>query len=251
MLRIRDIDWYYINLASRPDRDNHAREQFQRYNIRARRFEGFTPEEWPGDSTKVDRMRKRTPGAVGCYQSQMHIIRLAQGGDRVVAVCEDDVVLCNDLEKRLDYIDSNLVWDWDIFYLGATFHVPGVWCHHKDCATWGSIGVDAEPTTDPRILRTYGIWGTYAYLVNPKNAAKVCTLFDEHIHQSDGIDHLAIRLGSRLNTFCFIPGCAWQYDSESNIGNGITRFSSFKKLGPYAWTDRMEEFNPLGFDWNP
>jgi GR25 family glycosyltransferase involved in LPS biosynthesis len=250
MFKIDDIDWYYINLASRPDRSAHARDQFSRHGITAHRFEALTPDDWRGDPARTALMRAKTPGAVGCYLSQMRLIQLAENSGRIVAVCEDDVCFCDDLLRRLEHIAEHLTWDWDIFYLGATFHVPGQWCHREGCAEWGSIGVDVEPTDDPRILRTYGIWGTYAYLVNPKNAANVYRLFDDNVHRARGIDDLAIILGPRLNAYCFVPGCAWQYDDWSNIRvGGYTRFSNFKSLGPYVWTDRMEDFDPAGFDW--
>jgi len=244
-----EIDWHYVNLASRPDRNEHAQAQFAKHGIDAKRVEGFLPEEWPGDPAQVERMRKRTPGAIGCYQSQMSIIEKAHGSNKVIAVCEDDVVFCDDLQDRLDYIDNALMWDWDIFYLGATFHVPGEWCNRTDCMEWSHKCCDVETTSDPRIMRTYGIWSTYAYLVNPRNGKKVHNAFDANIHRADGIDHLAIILGPQLNTFCFVPGCAWQYDNQSNIGDGITRFSGFKRLGPYAWADKMDDFDPTRFNW--
>jgi len=245
-----DIDWFYVNLASRPDRNEHAKEQFARHGIKAKRLDAYLPADWDGSEEKVARMRARTPGAIGCYMSQMRLIEAAIGHNYVIAVCEDDVCFCDDLLKRLEYIGKHLTWDWDIFYLGATFHVPGVWCNDPECSDWGAIGCDVKTTPDPRILRTFGIWGTYAYLVNPANAAKVHKTFDKNIYRADGIDHLCILLGPRLKTFCFVPGCAWQYDNQSNIGSGITHFSSFKpRLGPYAWQDRMEDFDPAKYDW--
>ncbi len=249
----QDIAWHYINLASRPDRNRHAMVAFTEVGLPARRFEALTPAQWTGDPAKVARMQAGvpggTPGAIGCYLSQTEVIRTVVDTDKIVAVCEDDICFCNDFPKRLQYITEHLTWDWDIFYLGATFHVPGVWCHHKDCKDWGAIGRDAEPTTDKHIMRVYGEWGTYAYFVNGRNARKVLDLYDANIHRARGIDHLNIILGDRLNSYCFVPGCCWQYDNESNIGTGVTRFSHFKKLGPYAWTDRMEDFNPSTFDW--
>ncbi|KKL63303.1 hypothetical protein LCGC14_2176420, partial [marine sediment metagenome] len=159
-IRWRELEWHYINLASRPDRDLHAKEQFARHGLPVKRFDAFTPDQWPGDPAKVARMMARTPGAVGCHQSQMAVIKTVVGTGHVVAVCEDDIVFCDDLTKRLQYIEDHLTWDWDVFYLGATFHVPGVWCHHADCAEWGPVlGRDAEPTTDKHIMRVYGQWG--------------------------------------------------------------------------------------------
>lgn len=248
-----DLDWYYVNLAERTDRDLHVRKEFQRHSIKATRFEAFTPDEWPGKPEQIEGM-KRTPGAIGCYQSQMHLIRLAQGSERVVVVCEDDVIFCVDLGKRLQYISDNLTWDWDIFYLGATFHTgSNGWFSKPECLEWNYLGNDVALTSDPHILRCPGIWGTYAYLVNPKNAKKVCQLFAKNIYRARGIDHLAILLGPQLNTFCFVPGCASQYDNLSNIGGKGKRwtyFSNFNNLGPYVFTKYMKDFDPTTYDWN-
>jgi len=80
-LKWRDVEWWYINLASRPDRDLHAKEQFARHGLPVKRFDAFTPDQWPGDPAKVARMMARTPGAVGCHQSQMAVIKTVVGAD--------------------------------------------------------------------------------------------------------------------------------------------------------------------------
>lgn len=242
--RWSDIEWWYVNLAERPDRRKHAEAEFARAGIVPRRFEAFHPSDWSGPDWKVQRMRQRTPGAIGCWQSQQHCIRTGQGEGRIVAVCEDDACFCDDLRERVDHLLDVLVWDFDIIWLGATFHCnPSKW--HKD-----TIGRDVECTSDPRIVRTYGIWSTYAYLVNGSSVAKICKLLDDNMHQSDGIDHCAILyLEPALKTFCFVPGCARQYDNRSDIGTGVTVFSNFATLGPYWYADKMEDFDPKEFDW--
>ncbi len=240
----RNAPLWYVNLASRPERNAHARNEFAKAGLAARRFDAFTPNEWPGDPAKVLRMRNRTPGAIGCYQSQTHVMRTERGNAGMVGVFEDDVVFCDDIQARLNYIEEHLTWEWDIFWLGATFHCnPAVW-HLK------TLGRDAERTSDKHILRTYGIWSTYAYFVNGRSVRRVLDAFDQNIHRSDGIDHCTILyVQPVLRTFCFVPGCCWQMDSRSDIGSGITEFSHFKDLGPYAWTKRMEEFQPDEYDW--
>ena len=250
ILSPHDIGWSCVNLASRPDRREHAEQQFAKHDLTVRRFEALTPENWDGPPEKVARMMARTPGAVGCWMSQTEVIRqgVREGLD-LIGVFEDDICLCEDFPKRLEYICSHFPDPWHVFYLGATFHIPGVWCHHPDCSKWGSIGRDVLPTSDPRIVRTPGIWSTYGYLVNSQSASEVLDALDDIMPDSDGIDHAFIRLGTRLNTYCFVPGCCWQYDNQSNIGTGITEFSGFKKLGDYVWTDRMEDFDPATFDW--
>ena len=244
------VQWFYINLDSRPDRRQHAEIEFAKHRIDVKRFKALLPEEWEGSPEKVAKMQAATPGAIGCYHSQISVIQKSVASGLPVAVCEDDVCFSSDLPLRLQYIENHLNWDWDIFYLGATFHVPGVWCRHLDCKDWGPrLGVDAETTEDPHIMRVYGEWGTYAYIINPNNAQKVLDLFDANIHRARGIDHLAIILGDKLNAYAMVPGCAWQYDNQSNIGGGLTVFSRFRSLGPYVWSDSLTDFDSSNYNW--
>lgn len=246
----RNAENWFVNLDSRPDRRASAEAQFAKHGLAARRFAGFTPDEWTGSEPAVARMRARTPGAIGCMQAQMNVIRTVQDSSRIVGVFEDDVIFCEDLTPRLDYIQQRLTWDWDVFYLGGTFHVPGVWCKHADCEPWGpEIGVDMCGTDDPRIMQVFGMWGTYSYFVNGRNARKVLDALEGIMPDSDGIDHAFIRLGDWLNCYCFVPGCAKQFDGQSNIGTGVTHFSHFASLGPYWFQERMEDFDPATFDW--
>lgn len=244
----KPLDWWFINLSSRTDRRDHAEQQFAKQGITANRFEAFLPEEWNGPAEQVQRIKNRTPGAIGCYMSQIEVMRTCDA-DSIVAVCEDDVVFAPDMADRIRYAESALPEDWDVFYLGATFHVPGEWYKDPECASWGHRGVDAEQVGDSRIMRVFGMWGTYAYFVNGAKMEKVVDLLQENCHRSDGIDHNFMELGDKVNAYCMVPGMAWQYDNQSNIGHGVTMFSGFKKLGPYVWADDMYDFDPNVFNW--
>jgi len=61
------IEWHYINLASRPDRDAHARAEFAKAGLGVTRFEAFTPDQWRGTPEQIARMlsvrQGGTPGA--------------------------------------------------------------------------------------------------------------------------------------------------------------------------------------------
>ena len=253
----RSAELWYVNLPHRVDRDAHARQQFQRQGLTARRFEGFKPEECVGwsDDPKIQRMKARTPGAIGCQQSQLHCVRTVQGSeDRIVGIFEDDAVLCEDFKMRLDYIQDHLEaasnGEWDIFWLGGTVHInPPIW--YAQTPGRETAKADIERTSDKHIFRVFGMWSTYAYFVNGRSVRRILELCDQHTHESDGIDHLAILyLEPQLRTFCFLPGCCKQIDGVSDIGTvkgggpGFTTFSHFAKLGPYWYQERMEDFDP-------
>lgn len=244
-----DTDVRYINLAHRTDRDELMRAELDRVGIVAERFEAMTPDAYQGDERKVATMRARTPGAIGCCISQMNLIALAVYLPQNVCILEDDVIFCDDFNERMRYIEDRIDAidpEWDVFSFGACFHLPG------DDRQWhlsDHLGRDFDHTSDPRIKRVYGSWFTYAYVVRAESAKKVLDLLDENCHRSFGIDHNFILLGDRVRAYCFVPGIAFQRDGQSDIGNGITHFSHFRRLGPYVFQPRMAEFDPVTFDW--
>lgn len=248
----------YVNLASRRDRFTHMQGQFKKVGIDAVRTPGILPKEVKGDLSKYQVMLKRTPGALGCHIAQTKIMSDALVRGKHAFVMEDDLVFCSDFQKRLQYIDEfTKTHVWDVIWLGATFHVnPPHWHTGKNKDLLGAtMGRDAELTGDPRMIRTYGCFSTYAYIVNVESIEKILKMLDEHVHESMGIDWLFIKLQPQLHTYSFVPGCVKQMDNKSDIGKGYTIFSGFAKLNGtvensrYWWQDKMELFDPRSFDW--
>lgn len=252
----REMYSSFINLDTRQDRLILMEHELKRVGIDAVRTQGMRPSEYKGDPYKIQGMVKRnTIGAVGCHFSQTKVMEEALRQNKSAFVMEDDLVFCSDIQKRLDYIEGFLnTHEWDVFWLGGTYHInPPHWHPLKHTSELQQctckLGRDAELTDDPRIIRTYGCFSTFAYIVNIDSLPKVLHLLDCVVHESMGIDWLFIRLQPQLKTFAFAPGCVKQYDNKSDIGKGFTYFSGFKKLGAHWFADRMEDFDPLTYDW--
>lgn len=236
----------FVNLDHRTDRLMRMRESLPKAGLKnAVRTRGMLPEEYKGDPARVEVMRKRTPGAIGCHFSQVKIMEEAARQRAHAFVMEDDLIFCSDFQKRMGHIDAFVATHtWDIIWLGGTFHVNPPYWHKLD------IGRDAELTNDPRMVRTYGAFCTYAYIVRDISLEKVLGLLDQELDKSIGIDYAMIQIQPQLLTYAFVPGCITQYDNKSDIGKGMTIFSNFKKLGPYWFQDKMEDFNPTAFNWH-
>lgn len=238
----------FINLDHRPDRLAHMKSELSKLGIEATRTRGMLPEEYTGDFERVKVMNDRTKGAIGCHFSQVKVMQDALAQNKHAFVMEDDLVFCKDFQQRMKIVDGFLEnREWDVFWLGGTYHIPAVW-HKKgheqlpqcNCL----VNADATRTDNDRIVRTFGIWSTYAYIVNVNSIPKILELLDHHLHISIGIDWLFILLQPRLNTFAFVPGMVKQYDNKSDIGNGITKFRGFRGLGGHWYQDDMRLFNP-------
>jgi GR25 family glycosyltransferase involved in LPS biosynthesis len=242
----------YVNLEHRIDRFTSINAQLNKHGLRAHRTPGIYPHERTQEKSGMTAMLKRKQvGALGCFLAQMDVMREAYVQDKHAFVLEDDVVFCADLKKRLNYIDK---WTethyWDVIWLGGTFHVNPPWHHKQD------LGRDAECTDDAHMMRTYGSFCTYAYIVNGDSIPHVTHLLEGSYPWSIGIDASFIKLSPQLKTFAFVPGCAKQIDNESDQHAGaFTEFSRFSKLNgtiensAYWFQDYMEDFDPSSFDW--
>jgi len=256
----------YVNMDHRTDRLAHITEQSKRISLPMTRTRGMKPHEVleKGLATldQVGVMMRRTQGAVGCHFSQVEVMKDALALERHAVVFEDDCVFCDDFDKRFEYIHNWMAGhDWDVIWLGASFHCNPPYWHRKggsqDSRTDASanLGYDAKLTDDPRMVRTYGAFATFAYIVNVNRIKKILDLFDANIHRSIGIDWLMVLLQPQLKCYSFVPGCVRQFDNISDIGNGITYWSGFLKLNgtfensAYVYQNLMTDFDPLTFDW--
>lgn len=246
----------FVNLDHRLDRLRHMNEQLSKVGIRAVRQRGIPWKEADFGDPKYATMMNRTPGALGCHLSQVEVMKKALEIDCHAWVMEDDIIFCEDFHERLAHMDNFLqgVEDWDVMWLGASFHSPAFWHKHgqsgmrPDCSA--QLGKDVETTDDPRIVRTYGAYITFAYIVNVKSIQKILNLFDEHIHTSIGIDWLFIKLQPQLKCYAYVPGSVMQMDNVSDIGQGVTMWSGQLRNGAYVFQQRKEYFDPLTFNFN-
>lgn len=258
----RDSYISYLNLDHRIDRLIHIEQELLRVGIKAERTRGKLPNEFDLFAPHLQVMRLRTAGAIGCHYGQVEIMKTALEKNKSAFVLEDDCVMGTDIQERLDYIEKfiNNQDDWDVIFLGGTVHIGPPWWHKQghspdlqacDC----TLQRDAELTDDPRMVRTYGAFSTHAYIVNVKSIEKILSYFNENVHLSMGIDWLFIKMQPQLKAYMFLPGCIKQLDNMSDIGFGITRFSSFSKLNgslensAYWWADKISDFDPAIFDF--
>jgi len=250
----------FANLDHRTDRLEHMTRELNRVGIQAIRQRSFPWKETDYQNPKYSVMLNRTPGAIGCWLSQVEIMKKAFEVGSNAFVMEDDLVFASDFQDRIQYISDWVAGrEWDIFWLGGTFHNPAFWHPlgeskmKPNCSA--GLGKDFDHTDDPRIKRTYGAFSTHAYIVNYTSIKKIVYLLDKHVHESIGIDFSFIRLQPSLKCYAFVPGSVKQIDNQSDIGNGITVYSGFSKLNgtiensTYWFQDRMNEFNPNTFSW--
>lgn len=252
---LKDCYIGFLNMEHRTDRLTHMENQLSKAGVEAIRHRGKKPEEYDLSDPKVQVMRNRTPGAIACHFGQVEIMKRGLESGRHAIVFEDDIIFCDDFQQRFEYISKwTETHDWDVIWLGASFHVNPPYWHRigrsgmpPDCSA--QLGYDVLTTDDPRMVRTFGAYVTFAYMVNVKSIEKILNLFDEHLHTSIGIDWLFIKLQPQLKCFSFVPGCVMQMDNLSDIGNGMTVWSGQLNNGPYVFQKNINDFDPTKFIW--
>lgn len=250
----------YINLEHRIDRRKHMQKELTRTGLKATRAIGIKPDKETISHPKFSIMAQRNTGggSIGCHLSQVAVILNAHQTGNHAMVLEDDLIFCNDLQYRFklieDFCNNN---EWDIIFLGCCFHPNsqskyqwhrsenGKHTHPDMQGCNCALNRDVEKTEYPHILRAYGVWSTHAYIVNYNSIPRILQLLEDNVHLSMGIDWLFMYLAPQMKQFAFVPGCVKQYDNQSDIGTGITKFSAFKALGDHWFCPTMK-----GFDYN-
>lgn len=242
------IDWHYINLAHRKDRLAKLLPQLSRHGITAARFEAQTQQDFTGSTRDSAAMLARTghaAGAVGCYQSHMTLWEQAIAkGTKILGVIEDDAIICDDFQQRLQYIAQNFDREWDILFLSAVYHCnPSGW-HTKP------LGRDFELTDLKYIHRVYGSFGTQCYLVNGERLPKLRKLMADNIYRAYAVDHCLLQLQPSLQCFSFTPGCVFQSDGASDVGTGWSQFSNFYRIcGRHVFAAKLSDFDYDNYNW--
>ena len=117
---------FYINMDEDIDRDNHIRNQFEKYNIsNIERISGTKLQEIPHiylwrNFNKNTLNEKYILGSLGCRNSHWRIMQICmERGYEKVAIFEDDVIFTENPNEVLSNTLSN-VHNWDIMYFGGT-----------------------------------------------------------------------------------------------------------------------------------
>lgn len=253
MFNFNDCYKKYINLDHRIDRKNYIEEQLKKHNIHADRFRGYYPDECIFDPIKHSPIKKcGLFGKLGCMTSHIKLMEEINTSKKDGFIMEDDLIFCSDFNLRIKEIEQFLnTHEWDVFWLCSTLHINPPVCHTGQHHEWpnSTLGIDAEPTDNERIIKTYGCFSTTAYIVNNKSLDKILYMLNKYMHELDAIDKLFIRIEPYLNTYAYIPGCIKQVDNHSDIIKTHQNFSYFRILGEYWWQDRREDFDPKKIMW--
>jgi GR25 family glycosyltransferase involved in LPS biosynthesis len=231
-ISLENINFFYINLDSRPDRKKNSIEQFSKHNLIVKR-------EKACDSivdNKLSFGESWTDGNKKCMLSHYNLMKNYKD-EKILGIFEDDVVLCDDFIERVKYIENNFDKDWDIFYFSSFYSLNN---------TWHCSG-DYEKTDIKYIHRVFGSFCTHALLINSKSIDKIIKLIEDvdNLVDTYAIDHLYLKkIQPILNCYAFTPGMATQLTNKSDIVDGFRDMTFFENvLGSHYYVNNLSEFD--------
>jgi glycosyl transferase, family 25 len=180
-----------INLDRRPERWKRMESRFSEFNLgpveRFPAVDGSTvpiPLHWP-----------ESPGAYGCLQSHLSVVRRARAeGRESVLIIEDDVLLDEQFHEKFGERIRNVPENWDMLFFGCLHHDPPV-------PVASGIG------------KLRGSFSTFMYAVRH-------TAYDAFIRlnsrEKQAVDRNNTILQRLFNCYCFLPHLAWVDDSYSD-----------------------------------
>ncbi|ARF11973.1 glycosyltransferase family 25 [Klosneuvirus KNV1] len=233
---------YYINLESRPDRNEHMIQLINKLNLQniTERIDAIDGTKLPQSEistyiTKYGQKRIKDPkkhfgvdltlGGVGCALSHRKVWdNIVNNNYNTTLILEDDIKIPTDFIYNYNKISQYIPSDYDIVFLG--YH----------------------PTTDEylyrdkkhKLLRSKKVFGLYGYVVSLKGAQKLLNLFPIDIQ----IDSVIGDYIDDLNAFFVEPNnqlinsTPSEYNTEFGTNIQIEPFEAF--LNHYFnWTNLL------------
>jgi GR25 family glycosyltransferase involved in LPS biosynthesis len=204
-----------INLDRRPERWEQARAQFASHRLDSvRRFpalDGYTLEAPPGWDG--------SPGAYGCLQSHLSVVREARRSNLPsILILEDDVVFDSDFNDKFSRAIDQLPSDWDMLLFGG-------------------LHVYVRPQRiSENIYKITSSYSTFAYALKQ-------TLYDAFIELNsrslEPVDKGNAILQQTFNCYCFMPHLAWVEENYSDTQS--------KHLHPWYVKEAVVVASP---EWN-
>ncbi len=185
-----------INLDRRPDRWKKMEAEFACHGItsvvRHPAVDGLKvsiPSTWP-----------YTPGAYGCLQSHLDVLRIARKkGTPNILIFEDDCVFDQEFNQKFAYYIEQVPSDWDMLLLGGGHH-------------------EKPDKVSDNLVKSRGTYFLHAYALDSgiyDALIELCELGQRVV------DQCTVDLQKTRSCYCFVPNLVWQERIDSDIRTDV------------------------------
>src|ERR1700747_2499807 len=205
-----DYNIFYINLDERIDRNEHMQKQFSKQNINAIRYSAFKPNlNLPKYNLKAS--------ALGCFLSHYNIIKQAikNNDQKLLIIFEDDIIILDKFNDRLQSVLLNLPEDWDFCYLSFAHYINHTFDSRLEKVVYKTQN-DAYQFINDVIVKFKFPLCTHSYMINPKSLTKIINYLDNNIMDLD-ISYILMQ-NNNINVYCAVNNLTYQdWDIPSSI----------------------------------
>lgn len=202
---------YLINLASRPDRLQHATQQLHSVGIDFERFEAYTRDQAGGN------------GPLAFNKSQYYCIKKAvEAGHERFAIFEDDVTFAEGAAEKIAKAINEMPLFFDCLHLGCNI-IGMSTTQWKMPDEVGFINSDGDEITRYNIAKLHNCWQTHAIIWSIEGARFVLDHFpywkDEYAVEGLQIfdEWLRVNLYIGGRSYVMRPMVAYQRPDQSDI----------------------------------
>lgn len=194
-LNFKDLPKFCISLKRSTDRRDLVKKEFDKAGLYVEFFDAVDRNDLilPELSDKENKSAiiPQGTGILACMLSHLELMKYARAQKmEAIVVWEDDVLLCEDFNERIKYIENLPGFDFDILSIGG--HFP------NGKAMEGA----AHNTQWNHIYQITQLNGTYGYIIT----AKCMDFCIRNLHYNWGIDQFFGEvLYRRFASFAFIP----------------------------------------------
>ena len=167
-------------------------EQFERLGLKVERFEAIE-----GESLSPEIVGGKRPGGIACTMSHLAIIKQARRqGYPAIMLFEDDAVLCQDFNQRLELFLRLAPDDWDMLFLGIN-------------------SIENEIPIRQYVYKLLNGWTTHAYILRDKMYDAVIRRMGDPPRKEP--DEYYNAMMPDHNCYVFLPCLSYQRGDWSDI----------------------------------
>jgi len=185
-----------INLDRRPDRWKKMEVGFARHGITSVVRQAAVD----GLKVSIPSTWSYTPGAYGCLQSHLEVLREARKKEWPnILIFEDDCVFDQEFNQKFaDYI-KQVPSDWDMLLLGGGHH-------------------EKPDKVSDNLVKSRGTYFTHAYALDQGIYDALIELWEQG---QRFVDQYTVQLQKTRNCYCFVPNLVWQERIDSDIRTDV------------------------------
>ena len=205
------INGFYLNLERRVDRKIKMEEQLKKTSHNITRFNAVDGNQLTTLNGFKGTIRNSEKKQYATFLSHLNMIKIAKDKKwNNLLIFEDDVTLCNDFDKRLDFLIKKLPNDWKIVYLGFT-----------------ETDITKLQKVSDYIYKVNEVYGCFGMLINNNFYETLINILEK---KNTVIDYVIKNYVQTIyNCYTFMPFLLYVNDDYSDLWNTHRQLNHIKK----------------------